>query len=158
VRGGEEPVSQSLGTGKRDVRAHALLPSAEERGWERDWWPTANAPVITEDINVLLSAANERSDSADEIVLLQPVRRQLLQRKLLSLLLFFGAAIGTKYALLRRPCVTVFVIPSSSKWKCRVGSSNGEFRIGFSITAGGIAGGSPLRSVLRFRYPNVSPP
>jgi hypothetical protein len=52
--------------------------------------------VITEDINVLLSAANERSDAADEIVLLQPVRRQLLQRKLLSLLLFFGAAIGTK--------------------------------------------------------------
>src|SRR5450759_3050221 len=46
---------------------------------------------------------------------------------------FFVGAIGTKYVLRRRPSAIVFVIPSSSNRKWRVGSANGELRIGFWI-------------------------
>ncbi len=48
-----------------------------------------------------------------------------------------GLAMGTKYALSRRPSAISSVMPSSENRKCRVGSSNGELRIGFSMTTGG---------------------
>ncbi len=54
-----------------------------------------------------------------------------------------GFAIGMKYVLRRRPSAISLVIPSSSNLKCRVGSVNGEFRIGFSIETGGTG---PLQS------------
>jgi hypothetical protein len=54
-----------------------------------------------------------------------------------------GLAIGMKYVLRRLPSAISLVIPSSSNRKCRVGSANGEFRIGFSIETGGTG---PLQS------------
>ncbi len=51
---------------------------------------------------------------------------------------FFGLAMGTKYELVRRPSTISLVIPSSEKRKWRVGSSNGELMMGFSMTTPGI--------------------
>jgi len=39
-----------------------------------------------------------------------------------------------KYELTRRSSAISLVMPSSPKRKCRRGSSNGEFRIGLSMT------------------------
>ena len=55
---------------------------------------------------------------------------------------FLGAGMGTKYVDSRRPSTTSAVMPSSSKRKCRVGSRNGEFRMGLSIVGGITAKGS----------------
>ena len=48
---------------------------------------------------------------------------------------FLGWAMGMKKEDSRRPSTIVLVMPSSSKWKWRVGSRYGELRIGFSMTS-----------------------
>ena len=49
--------------------------------------------------------------------------------------LFFGGGMGMKYELIRRASTISFVIPSSANRKWRVGSTKGELRTGFSMTA-----------------------
>ena len=50
----------------------------------------------------------------------------------------FAAGIGMKYELTRRDLTISFVIPVSPNAQWRVGATNGEFKIGFSITASAI--------------------
>jgi hypothetical protein len=76
------------------------------------------------------------ADEVDDAVFLEPVLGPLgLELKLLTS--FLGCAIGMKYELVRRSSTTSFVMPSSLNLKWRVGSSNGELRMGLSMTTGG---------------------
>jgi hypothetical protein len=73
------------------------------------------------------------ADFVDQVVRLDPVARPFgVEYELLALLPWLGD--GNEVGALAAPLDDLVGDPSSSKRKCRVGSPNGELRIGFSMT------------------------